>query len=249
MASKKAKTNHPAQVDDQVVATETSATETSAPDDAGTGSKLRTSTKAKAAATPDAKKPKKAPGTPKAEKAASKSKKAAPQDKKLSALDAAAKVLQESGQPMNCQEMIAAMAAKAYWTSPAGKTPAATLYAAMTREIKTKGSQARFHKTARGHFVYQSPPKRPNPLFLPNMNPRTLQPGETMSAPSFANETMTPSVTTLDRFRQRPWPRQLVGPAATQPGDHPRQGLPRRQHQPTDPLQPAPCRLRPTHPL
>ena len=76
---------------------------------------------------------------------------------KLSALDAAAKVLQESGQPMNCQDMIAAMAAKGYWTSPAGKTPAATLYSAMTRETKTKGNQARFHKTARGLFVYQSP--------------------------------------------------------------------------------------------
>src|SRR6516162_2912399 len=36
---------------------------------------------------------------------------------KLSALDAAAKVLQESGQSMNCQEMIKAMAAKGYWTS------------------------------------------------------------------------------------------------------------------------------------
>lgn len=48
--------------------------------------------------------------------------------KKLSALDAAAKVLGEAGQPMNCQEMIQAMAAKGYWTSPGGKTPSATLY-------------------------------------------------------------------------------------------------------------------------
>jgi hypothetical protein len=76
---------------------------------------------------------------------------------KLSALDAAAKVLQEAGQPMNCQAIIQAMADKGYWTSPAGKTPAATLYSALTREIKTKGNQARFHKTARGHFVYQTP--------------------------------------------------------------------------------------------
>src|ERR1700731_4681868 len=76
---------------------------------------------------------------------------------KLSALDAAAKLLQESGQPMNCQDLIAAMAAKGYWSSPAGKTPAATLYSALTREAKAKGSQARFHKTARGLFVYQSP--------------------------------------------------------------------------------------------
>jgi hypothetical protein len=53
--------------------------------------------------------------------------------------------------------MINAMAAKGYWTSPAGKAPAATLYSAMARELKTKAKQARFQKTARGHFVYQAP--------------------------------------------------------------------------------------------
>jgi hypothetical protein len=79
------------------------------------------------------------------------------QPSKLSALDAAAKVLQESGQPMSCQEMIQAMTAKGYWISPAGKTPASTLYAAITRETKTKGKQARFQKTGRGQFVYQTP--------------------------------------------------------------------------------------------
>jgi hypothetical protein len=73
--------------------------------------------------------------------------------KRLSALDAAAQVLSEAGQPMNCQEMIAAMAAKGYWTSPAGKTPQATLYSALLREIKTKGDQARFQKTDRGKFA------------------------------------------------------------------------------------------------
>ena len=58
---------------------------------------------------------------------------------------------------MNCQEMIKAMADKGYWTSPAGKTPAATLYSAIARELKTKSKQARFQKTARGQFVYQTP--------------------------------------------------------------------------------------------
>jgi len=43
---------------------------------------------------------------------------AAEQPKKLSALDSAARVLTESGQAMNCQEMIEAMAAKGYWSSP-----------------------------------------------------------------------------------------------------------------------------------
>jgi HB1, ASXL, restriction endonuclease HTH domain len=72
--------------------------------------------------------------------------------KKTSALDAAARVLGEAGKPMNCQEMIAAMAAKGYWTSPGGKTPSATLYSAILRELKTKKSEARFRKTERGKF-------------------------------------------------------------------------------------------------
>ena len=71
---------------------------------------------------------------------------------KLSALDAAARVLAESGQAMTCQELIAAMASKNYWTSPAGKTPQATLYSALTREIKTKKDQSRFRKAERGKF-------------------------------------------------------------------------------------------------
>jgi hypothetical protein len=63
---------------------------------------------------------------------------AAEQPKKLSALDAAARVLGESGQSMNCQEMVEAMAAKGYWSSPGGKTPAATLYTAVT-ELPKRG--------------------------------------------------------------------------------------------------------------
>ena len=78
---------------------------------------------------------------------------AAEQPKKLSALDAAARVLGESGQAMNCQEMIEAMAAKGYWTSPAGKTPGATLSSAILRELKMKGKDARFRKTERGKFA------------------------------------------------------------------------------------------------
>jgi hypothetical protein len=72
---------------------------------------------------------------------------------KLSALDAAAKVLGESGQAMSCAELIAAMAAKGYWSSPKGRTPAGTLYSAVLREIQTKGDQARFRKTERGKFA------------------------------------------------------------------------------------------------
>jgi hypothetical protein len=72
--------------------------------------------------------------------------------KRLSALDAAAKVLAETGQPMRCTELIAAMTARGYWTSPAGKTPASTLYAAFLRELRTKKDQARFRKTECGKF-------------------------------------------------------------------------------------------------
>jgi hypothetical protein len=73
--------------------------------------------------------------------------------KKAGCLDAAAKVLGENGQAMTCQEMIDAMAAKSYWSSPNGKTPSATLYAAILREIQTKGKDARFTKTERGKFA------------------------------------------------------------------------------------------------
>ena len=57
---------------------------------------------------------------------------------------------------MGCQELIGAMAAKGYWTSPGGKTPAATLYSAILREIDTKGDAARFVKVGRGQFALRS---------------------------------------------------------------------------------------------
>lgn len=74
--------------------------------------------------------------------------------KRVSALDAAAQVLQKSGQAMRSQEMIAAMAEQGLWSSPNGKTPHATLYAAILREINEKGGEARFRKTERGKFEY-----------------------------------------------------------------------------------------------
>jgi hypothetical protein len=72
--------------------------------------------------------------------------------KQLSALDAAAKVLTETGTPMNCQELIKVMAERGYWSSPGGRTPHATLYAAILRELQTKGNEARFQKAERGKF-------------------------------------------------------------------------------------------------
>ncbi len=73
--------------------------------------------------------------------------------KKLSALNAAAKVLADAKEPMACKELIEAMEKKGLWTSPGGKTPHATLYSAILREINAKGKEARFKKTDRGHFA------------------------------------------------------------------------------------------------
>ena len=73
-------------------------------------------------------------------------------EKKLSALDAAAKVLGETGTPMSSGELIEAMSKKGYWSSPNGQTPGATLYAAIIREIGKKGKESRFAKSERGKF-------------------------------------------------------------------------------------------------
>jgi hypothetical protein len=86
----------------------------------------------------------------------------AAKEKKTSALNAAAQVLQETGQALTCPELIAQMATKGYWTSPQGKTPASTLYAALTREIKLKGAAARFQKTGPGTFAFRAPRTPPS---------------------------------------------------------------------------------------
>src|SRR5215475_11305930 len=80
-------------------------------------------------------------------------KKASSQDGEMSCIDAAAKVLLEKGEPMNCKEMIEAMATKGYWTTPGGQTPHATLYSSIAREIRDKGKESRFKKADRGKFA------------------------------------------------------------------------------------------------
>jgi len=98
--------------------------------------------------------PKKSAKAKAAPKSAAKAKPAADaKPKKLSALNAAAKVLADAKEPMACKELIEAMEKKWLWTSPGGKTPAATLYSAILREINAKGKEARFKKTDRGHFA------------------------------------------------------------------------------------------------
>ncbi len=93
---------------------------------------------------------------PKAEKPAKTPKPAKP--KRMSALDAAAQVIAGSKEPMRANDMIAAMEANGLWKSPGGKTPEATLYAAIIREIAAKGKDARFAKHDRGLFVAGAAP-------------------------------------------------------------------------------------------
>ena len=53
---------------------------------------------------------------------------------------------------MNAQELITAMEARNYWSSPGGKTPHATLYSANLRDF-VKSDESRFVKTERGRFT------------------------------------------------------------------------------------------------
>src|SRR5207302_1848620 len=90
---------------------------------------------------------------PAAEPKARKAKPTENKPKKVSAIDAAARVLAEAKEPMNCQELIKVMADKGYWTSPGGKTPHATLYSAIVREVERKGKDSRFTKAEPGKFT------------------------------------------------------------------------------------------------
>ena len=73
--------------------------------------------------------------------------------RKMGALDAAAIVLADAGKPMRSKDLIAEMAKRGLWTSPGGKTPEATLYAAILREIGAKGAAARFARAGKGEFT------------------------------------------------------------------------------------------------
>lgn len=73
---------------------------------------------------------------------------------KLSAMRAAVQVLADAPEEgMRTKDMVEAMGKQGLWTSPSGKTPEATLYAGITREIAKKGDAARFRKVSKGRFV------------------------------------------------------------------------------------------------
>jgi len=72
-------------------------------------------------------------------------------ERKASLLDLAADVLREAKQPMDCKSIVEKVLAKGTWKT-SGKTPAATLYSAILREVGKQGDKARFRKTERGKF-------------------------------------------------------------------------------------------------
>ncbi|NLF33049.1 MAG: hypothetical protein GX591_19460 [Planctomycetes bacterium] len=74
--------------------------------------------------------------------------------KRMSLLDAAAHLLaQGTGDPMRCQDLVDLAVERGLWQRGTGKTPANTLYAAILREITTKGDASRFVKADRGKFA------------------------------------------------------------------------------------------------
>ena len=53
---------------------------------------------------------------------------------------------------MSCKDLTETILKRGLWKTN-GKTPAATLYAAIHREIDRKGKEARFEKIGRGMFA------------------------------------------------------------------------------------------------
>ena len=74
-------------------------------------------------------------------------KRAAKGAKRPSGLDAAAKILAQADKPMGCKDMVEQMLAKGLWKT-SGKTPEATIYAAVIREIAKRGPHSRFRKVS-----------------------------------------------------------------------------------------------------
>jgi hypothetical protein len=72
--------------------------------------------------------------------------------KKPSLLDLAAEVLAKAGKPMGCSEIVEAVLKGGQWQTK-GKTPAATLYSAIIREIANPARGSRFKKVERGQFA------------------------------------------------------------------------------------------------
>jgi hypothetical protein len=74
--------------------------------------------------------------------------------KPMSLINAAAHILAQGKQePMRCKDIVEQAINQNLWQPGKGLTPSATLYAAIGREIKTKGDDSRFAKAERGMFT------------------------------------------------------------------------------------------------
>ena len=72
----------------------------------------------------------------------------------MSLLDAAAHLLGlGTSDAMRCKDILDLAIGRGLWTPGKGKTPAATLHAAISREINAKGNASRFMKAERGKFA------------------------------------------------------------------------------------------------
>lgn len=100
--------------------------------------------KAKKKAAKAAKKPSLGERIEKVAKPASSAHEAA--EKAMSGLDAAALVLREAKAPMNAKDIVAAIQGRGLASGLKGKTPHATIYAAMIAEIAKKGEASRFRR-------------------------------------------------------------------------------------------------------
>lgn len=72
--------------------------------------------------------------------------------KKAGCLHATVQVLEEADEPLTCKQVMERILERGLWTTK-GRTPAATLYSAMLREIQRKGTDARFVLAERGKFA------------------------------------------------------------------------------------------------
>lgn len=77
----------------------------------------------------------------------------APKEKRLSLIDAAMQVLGDAKEAMNTKQIVEQITDRGLWSPGTGKTPHATLYSAILRELQKKGSDARFTKVERGQFT------------------------------------------------------------------------------------------------
>lgn len=93
---------------------------------------------------------------------------------KLSALDAAAKVLAEAGEPMTSKAMIDAMAAKGYWTSPGGRPRKPRCTPPSCGRFKLRGPRPASRKRNAGTSPWRrgpTPPPKPRTRRSPGRRP------------------------------------------------------------------------------